>query len=82
MKAAQIIRYSKDIHVMVNDIPVPEIGDYDILIRVKAAAVNPVDILNLTGAIPACRSAGSGLLRNMRPFPKARQQGFRRAPTL
>ena len=26
-------------------------GDEDILIRVKAAAVNPVDILNLTGAV-------------------------------
>lgn len=51
MKAAQIRRYSKDIQVTVKDIPVPEIGDEDILIRVKAAAVNPVDILNLTGAV-------------------------------
>lgn len=51
MKAAQIERYSKDIRVNINDIPVPEIGDQDILLRVKAAAVNPVDILNLTGAI-------------------------------
>ena len=51
MKAAQIIRYSKDIQITVNDIPVPEIGDEDILIRVKASAVNPVDILNLTGAV-------------------------------
>ena len=51
MKAAQILRYSKDIQITVNDIPVPEIGDEDILIRVKAAAVNPVDILNLTGAV-------------------------------
>lgn len=50
MKAAQITRYSKDIHITLNDIPIPEIGDDDILIRVKAAAVNPVDILNLTGA--------------------------------
>ena len=51
MKAAQITRYSKTIRITVNDIPVPEIGDDDILIRVKAAAVNPVDILNLTGAV-------------------------------
>lgn len=51
MKAAQITRYSKDIRITVKDIPVPEIGDDDILIRVKAAAVNPVDILNLTGAV-------------------------------
>ena len=51
MKAAQITQYSKNIRMTVNDIPVPEIGDDDILIRVKAAAVNPVDILNLTGAV-------------------------------
>ncbi len=51
MKAAQIERYSKDIRVNINDIPVPEIGNQDILLRVKAAAVNPVDILNLTGAV-------------------------------
>lgn len=51
MKAAQITQYSKKISITVNDIPVPEVRDDDILIRVKAAAVNPVDILNLTGAI-------------------------------
>ena len=51
MKAAQIEGYSKDIRVSLHDIPVPEIGDNDILIRIKAAAVNPVDILNLTGAV-------------------------------
>lgn len=51
MKAAQITQYSKNIRITVNDIPVPEIRDDDILIRVKAAAVNPVDILNLTGAV-------------------------------
>ena len=51
MKAAQITRYSKRICLSVNDIPVPEIEDDEILIRVKAAAVNPVDMLNLTGAV-------------------------------
>ena len=51
MKAAQITRYSKKIRITVNDIPVPEIRDDEILIRVKAAAVNPVDLLNLTGAV-------------------------------
>ena len=51
MKAAQIKRYSKRIGLAVNDIPVPEIGDDEILIRLKAAAVNPVDMLNLTGAV-------------------------------
>ncbi len=51
MKAAQIARYRKRIRISVNDIPVPAIGDNEILIRVKTAAVNPVDIRNLTGAV-------------------------------
>ena len=51
MKAAQITQYNKNIHIKVNDVPIPKIGDHDVLIRVKAAAVNPVDILNLTGAV-------------------------------
>ena len=51
MKAAQIERYNKELRVRINDIPVPGIGDQDILLRVKAASVNPVDILNLTGAV-------------------------------
>ena len=60
MKAAQIRRYSKDIQITVDDIPVPEIGNEDILIRVKAAAVNPVDILNLTGAVRLIQDYKSG----------------------
>lgn len=46
MKAAQIMKYNKNIHIKVMDIPIPKMGDHDVLIRVKAAAVNPVDILN------------------------------------
>lgn len=56
MKAAQITQYSKNIHITVNDIPIPEIGDYDILIRIKAAAVNLVDILNLSNEIGSQRT--------------------------
>lgn len=51
MKAAQIKKYSKNIDVVVNDVPIPEPGDNEVLIRVKAAAVNPLDILTLTGSI-------------------------------
>ena len=42
MKAAQIMKYNKNIHIKVMDIPIPKMGDHDVLIRVKAAAVNPV----------------------------------------
>ena len=51
MKAAQIRQCSNNIRIPVKDIPVPEMGDDELLIRVKAAAVNPVDMLNLTGAV-------------------------------
>ena len=33
MKAAQITGYSKDIKIMINDVPIPEIGDDEVLIR-------------------------------------------------
>ena len=51
MKAAQIERYSKEIKVKINDIPIPSIKEDEVLVRVKAAAVNPVDILNLKGSV-------------------------------
>ena len=51
MKAVQIDKYSKDINVMINDIPVPKISDDEVLVKVKAAAVNPLEILILTGSV-------------------------------
>lgn len=51
MKVAQVDRYSKEIRVSVNDVPVPEPGENEVLVKVKAAAVNPLDILQLTGSV-------------------------------
>lgn len=51
MKAAQIKRYSRKIRTNLCDVPIPEIGDSEVLVKVKASAVNPVDILILTGSI-------------------------------
>lgn len=51
MKAAQISGYSKQIKIEINDISVPEVHDYDVLIKVKAAGVNPLDMLILRGSI-------------------------------
>lgn len=51
MKAVQIEHYAKSIHTVLRDVPVPEISDSEVLIRVKAAAVNPVDLLILTGSV-------------------------------
>ena len=51
MKAVQIKSYSKNINTNLNDIPKPQISDSEVLIQVKAAAVNPVDLLILTGSV-------------------------------
>ncbi|MDQ0195700.1 NADPH:quinone reductase-like Zn-dependent oxidoreductase [Paenibacillus wynnii] len=51
MKAAQITKYSKKIHAQVNNIPIPEINDNEVLVKVKAAAVNPLEMLVITGSV-------------------------------
>ena len=51
MKAAQITKYSKNITVKINDIPIPQIGDTEVLVNVKAAAVNPLEMLIITGSV-------------------------------
>lgn len=51
MKAVQIKRYSKEINTTLSNVPKPQISDTEIMIRVKAAAVNPVELLILTGSI-------------------------------
>jgi len=44
MKAAFIDRYGSNARVRVADVPVPPIGDADLLVQVKAASVNPLDV--------------------------------------
>lgn len=51
MKAAQIKKYTKEFKVSVNEVPNPEPTENEVLIRVMAAAVNPLDILQLTGSV-------------------------------
>lgn len=58
MKAAQIEKYSKKISVSVNDVPMPEPNDNEILIKVKAAAVNPLEILLATGSVRLIQDYG------------------------
>ena len=48
MKSVQIKKYSKEISTILSDIPKPQISDYEVLVQVKAAAVNPVELLILT----------------------------------
>lgn len=51
MKAAQLNKYSKDFKLQVNDIPVPEISDTEVLVQVRVAAVNPLEMLIGTGSV-------------------------------
>ena len=51
MKAVQIKSYSKNINTILRDIQKPQISDSEVLIRVKAAAVNLVELLILTGSV-------------------------------
>ena len=51
MKAVQIKTYSKKIETEVVEIPIPEIGDHEVLVKVKVAAVNHLEILNITGSV-------------------------------
>nr|WP_153733398.1 NADP-dependent oxidoreductase [Sporosarcina obsidiansis] len=51
MKAAQIQKYSKKIEAQIVDIPIPSIKDNEVLVKVKVAAVNPLEILNITGSV-------------------------------
>lgn len=56
MKATQVNRYLKDAgkaidNISVNEIGTPSVGEHDVRIRVKAAGVNPLDILTITGSI-------------------------------
>ena len=52
MKAIQIDRYQKgNVKVALREIAVPEIGTKDLLVRVKAAAVNPLELLIAHGDV-------------------------------
>lgn len=51
MKAVQINGYSKQIKTELREIPQPQISDSEVLIRVKSAAVNPLEVLILTGGV-------------------------------
>ena len=51
MKAAVIDRYGPNERVQIRDIAVPAIGPMDLLVRVRAASVNPLDVKTRDGAL-------------------------------
>lgn len=51
MKAAQIEKYAKNFEVKINNVPIPEINPNEVLVQVKAAAVNHLELLIATGSV-------------------------------
>lgn len=51
MRAVQIQKYSKKIQVEINDVDIPQVHSREVLVKVKAAGVNPLDILNMNGSV-------------------------------
>jgi len=51
MKAAMLMRYGDNSAVEVADVPIPTIGDTDLLVAVRAASVNPLDVKTRAGQV-------------------------------
>ncbi|KRO00722.1 NADP-dependent oxidoreductase [Companilactobacillus kimchiensis] len=51
MKAAQLLKYDKHAQLEINDLPIPEISTIEVLVKVKVAAVNPLENLITTGSV-------------------------------
>lgn len=51
MRAALLYRYGDNNGVRLADVPAPPIGDTDILVEVRAASVNPLDVKTRTGQV-------------------------------
>ncbi|MCX2454637.1 NADP-dependent oxidoreductase [Lacticaseibacillus nasuensis] len=56
MKAAQIQKYTQALDVQINEIPKPEPTANEVLIQVKYAAVNPLDLMNIDGSVKLIQS--------------------------
>lgn len=52
MKAAILEKYDKNnIDIKVSDLPIPEINDDEVLVKIKYAGVNPLDIMIIHGEV-------------------------------
>ena len=56
MKAAQLDRYARKARLVVREIPVPEPAADEVLIKVRTAAVNPLELLIASGSIRLIQS--------------------------
>ncbi len=52
MKAAVLTGYDKNGHMLeIRDIPMPEMKDNDVLVKIRAAGVNPLDNMIVKGEV-------------------------------
>lgn len=51
MKAVQIKNYTRTLHTELCEVPLPTIGDDEVLVKVMAAAVNPLELLIVSGSV-------------------------------
>lgn len=52
MKAAILEKYASDgCELVIKDVPVPEVGDNEVLVNIKAAGVNPLDNMIVRGEV-------------------------------
>ena len=52
MKAAVLNKYDKkDIRLQVQEVPMPRVGENEVLVKIKAAGVNPVDNMITRGEV-------------------------------
>ena len=49
MKAFIVDKYGKDSRLRAGQLPEPEIGDHDVLVRILASGVNPLDAKIMAG---------------------------------
>ncbi len=68
MRAVVYERYGPPDVLRVREVPVPDVGDRQVLIRVHAASVNRSDWETLTGSPSYVRLSGSGFWKPKRPI--------------
>ena len=67
MKALRFGAFGPPSVLHIEEVPIPEPGDGEVLVHVKAAAINPSDIANVAGRFKNTtlpRTPGAGLCRN------------------
>ena len=67
MRATVRVRYCSLDRLSTSDIRIPELGHMDVLVRVRAASVNPADLYSVSG-FPLVSRAFTGLLRPKSPL--------------